>query len=82
MIFTQTFNQEEFFCRVNQLLDMKEATDELYKLANQDTLTGLWNRRFSSINLVPKAVPYIAMLDIDHFKSVNDTLAMMAETLH
>ncbi|ARC92976.1 diguanylate cyclase [Vibrio coralliilyticus] len=68
------FNQEEFFCRVNQLLDMKEATDELYKLANQDTLTGLWNRRFLfNQSCTEGSARYIAMLDIDHFKSVNDT---------
>ncbi|MCG9596596.1 diguanylate cyclase [Vibrio sp. Isolate25] len=68
------FNQEEFFCRVNQLLDMKEATDELYKLANQDTLTGLWNRRFLfSQSCTEGSARYIAMIDIDHFKAVNDT---------
>lgn len=33
------FNQEEFFCRVHQILDMKEATTELFRMANQDALT-------------------------------------------
>lgn len=68
------FNHEEFYCRVHQLLDMKEATDKLYRMANQDALTGLWNRRF----LFNQACSgcdkrSIAMLDIDHFKKVNDT---------
>lgn len=67
------FNQEEFFCRVHQILDMKEATTELFRMANQDALTGLWNRRF----LFGQACSgcekrSIAMLDIDFFKKVND----------
>jgi len=67
------FNQEEFFCRVHQILDMKEATTELFRMANQDALTGLWNRRF----LFGQACDgcekrNIAMLDIDFFKKVND----------
>lgn len=67
------FNQEEFFCRVHQILDMKEATTELFRMANQDALTGLWNRRF----LFGQACGgcekrNIAMLDIDFFKKVND----------
>ena len=68
------FNQEEFYCRVHQLLDIKEANNQLYRLANQDALTGLWNRRF----LFSQACGgcsnrNIAMMDIDHFKRVNDT---------
>ncbi|MCW8335149.1 diguanylate cyclase [Vibrio sp. SCSIO 43135] len=68
------FNQEEFFCRVHQILDMKEATNELFRMANQDALTGLWNRRFL-FNQVCNGCEKrnIAMLDIDHFKKVNDT---------
>ncbi|MGF1752396.1 response regulator [Vibrio makurazakiensis] len=68
------FNQEEFFCRVHQLLDMKEAASELYKMANEDALTGLWNRRFLfNQNCNSCELRSIAMLDIDHFKKVNDT---------
>ncbi|WP_165312123.1 GGDEF domain-containing response regulator [Vibrio ziniensis] len=67
------FNQEELFCRVNQLLNMQEATKELFKLANQDALTGLWNRRYL-FDTIGKNVAdrCIAMLDIDFFKKVND----------
>ncbi len=68
------FNQEEFFCRVHQILDMKEATNELYRMANQDALTGLWNRRYLfSQSCNSCELRHIAMLDIDHFKKVNDT---------
>ncbi|ANP65460.1 MULTISPECIES: response regulator [Vibrio] len=68
------FNQEEFFCRIHQLLDIKDATSELFKMANQDALTGLWNRRFLFEQPhVENAQRNIAMLDIDFFKQVNDT---------
>ncbi|MCL9782194.1 diguanylate cyclase [Vibrio sp. S4M6] len=68
------FNQEEFYCRVHQMLNMKEATDELYKMANQDVLTGLWNRRYLFEHDGEHCGDRnIAMLDIDFFKKVNDT---------
>nr|WP_194717266.1 diguanylate cyclase [Vibrio sp. S9_S30] len=69
------FNQEEFYCRVQHILDMKDATDELYHIANQDALTGLWNRRylFGENCLEPCLKRNIAMIDIDFFKKVNDT---------
>ncbi|WP_435248719.1 diguanylate cyclase [Vibrio sp. nBUS_14] len=68
------FNQEEFFCRIHQILDMKEATSELLRHANEDTLTGLWNRRYL-FNQLPTISQNrsIAMMDIDLFKKVNDT---------
>ena len=70
---TKPFNQEEFFCRVHQVLDMKEANSKLYRMANQDSLTGLWNRRYLFHHLDKKVVHQnIAMLDIDFFKKVND----------
>ncbi len=67
------FNQEELFCRVNQLLNMQEATKALFKLANQDALTELWNRRYLFDKIGKNtAKRCIAMLDIDFFKKVND----------
>ncbi|ELH7811183.1 diguanylate cyclase [Vibrio harveyi] len=67
------FNQEEFFCRVHQILDMKEATTDLFRMANQDSLTGLWNRRFLFGQTCDSDEQRnIAMLDIDFFKKVND----------
>lgn len=68
------FNPEEFYCRIHQILDIKEANTELYRIANQDTLTQLWNRKYlfnqkgyDSLN------SHVAMLDIDRFKKINDT---------
>ena len=69
------FNQEEFYCRIHHILNMKDTADKLYRLANQDALTGLWNRRyFFSQHNSNTAVEHknIAMLDIDFFKKVND----------
>lgn len=68
------FNQEEFYCRIHHMLNMKEATDELYKLANQDSLTGLWNRRYLFRHQTGQQDDRcVAMIDIDFFKKVNDT---------
>ncbi|WP_087024292.1 response regulator [Thaumasiovibrio subtropicus] len=67
------FNPEEFYCRIHQLLDIKEATSELYKLANQDALTNLWNRRYFFTHAEEASGYHIAMMDIDFFKSINDT---------
>lgn len=67
------FNQDEFYCRVNNLLNLKDSNDRMFHLANKDALTGLWNRRFffdhiyTTTNLIS-----IAMLDLDHFKKIND----------
>lgn len=68
------FNQEEFYCRIHHILNMKDNAKQLYKMANQDTLTGLWNRRYFFANTpTTKDKQNIAMIDIDHFKKVNDS---------
>lgn len=68
------FNQEELFCRINNMLEMKDIGDELYRMANQDSLTGLWNRRYLFENAsTSKENCNVAMLDIDYFKKINDT---------
>lgn len=48
-----------------------------YKLTYADALTGVWNRRAliqAMENLVPKQDDYLVIMDIDNFKSINDTL--------
>lgn len=70
------FNQEEFNCRIHHILNMKDTSDKLYRMANQDALTGLWNRRYffnHSCCYDEAEVRNIAMIDIDYFKKVNDT---------
>lgn len=78
---TKPFSKEEFFCRVNQNLEMIELFRKIRDSANRDYLTGLYNRRYffdigerfyenaRRNNLALSA----AMIDIDFFKSVNDS---------
>ncbi|MFC1237318.1 diguanylate cyclase [Vibrio sp. F74] len=67
------FNQEEFYCRIQNLLNMKDISDDMFKMANQDALTGLWNRRYLFSNADNnKEQRNVAMLDIDFFKRIND----------
>ena len=68
----------------NELVPVARAvwlSEETRRLASTDTLTGLWNRR-QGREYVEQAVAAsrryghalsVAMLDIDHFKSINDT---------
>ena len=78
---TKPFISEEFYCRVNQNLDMLEYIQTIKNYSNRDFLTGLHNRRylfdtgeklFAGRCRGDMALA-VAMLDIDHFKSVNDT---------
>lgn len=78
---TKPFQPEEFFCRITQTVDLIEKTQALVDAATRDFLTGLYNRRFffengeGKLNRARREGTNIALaiLDIDHFKSVNDT---------
>jgi len=71
---------EIFADRSDRALLLKEL-EELRKESLVDPLTGLGNRRFADISLASSArrleaegLPFgVLMLDIDHFKDVNDT---------
>ncbi|WP_305804977.1 diguanylate cyclase [Stenotrophomonas sp. YIM B06876] len=75
------FSREEFFCRVSQNVDQLELIGTLQDLATRDFLTGLPNRRSfleqSQRHLAqPQALDQevaVAMIDIDHFKHINDS---------
>ncbi|MBQ4798409.1 diguanylate cyclase [Pseudoalteromonas sp. MMG006] len=75
------FNSEEFYCRLSQNVDMLEQIATIKRQANTDYLTGLPNRRYffeeaeKSLKQIKdaKGNGALAMLDIDHFKSINDT---------
>ncbi|KAF1719716.1 diguanylate cyclase [Pseudoxanthomonas wuyuanensis] len=74
------FSREEFFCRVSQNIDQLELIGTLQDLATRDFLTGLPNRRCflqQSEELLPAmqqgAAVTAALIDIDHFKRINDT---------
>ena len=72
---------EEFYCRVNQNLEMLELVEQIRDSANRDYLTKLFNRRYLfdlgrslHANAVRHQTPLaVAMVDIDFFKKVNDT---------
>ncbi len=67
--------------------ELEEANRELEQASNTDPLTGLWNRRFLG-DFLEKEIPLLirkfqsgrnndwltfAMVDLDHFKKLNDT---------
>lgn len=65
-----------------RLKSLEAENQELWTLSYHDPLTGLYNRRYvnqAATHLVSRATRYketlhVLMLDIDHFKRVNDTL--------
>lgn len=72
----------ENLIRYKRLLDtVEKQREEMYYLAMHDQLTGLHNRHFivsQAVGRIKEAkrhgIPYsIILLDIDHFKKVNDT---------
>jgi len=73
------FSPEELYCRVMQAVETAEYIQAIEEAAFRDPLTGLHNRRHffnhaaSRIALHPERVALVAMLDIDHFKRINDT---------
>ena len=77
---------EEFYCRVTQNLDLIEQIRAIRESAVRDYLTGLYNRRYlfeageALFAQASRARTGLAavMLDIDHFKRVNDTYGHLA----
>jgi diguanylate cyclase (GGDEF)-like protein len=75
------FVNEEFNCRITQNIEILEHIDAVREASNKDYLTGLWNRRQffnlgktlyenakrGNLNIT------LAMIDIDHFKRINDS---------
>jgi len=78
---TKPFSKEEFSCRINNSIEALENLNIVTNHANRDFLTGLYNRRyfFTSMqdyiqDIRESAEKFaVAMIDIDHFKKVNDT---------
>ncbi len=78
---TKPFNLTELRVRVRSALRLHRLVEMLAERAQIDGLTGLWNRAYFDRRWseeVGKTTRHkrplaLAMLDIDHFKSVNDT---------
>ena len=78
---TKPFLPKELLARVKKELRIQSLIEKLEELASTDTLTKLYNRRFfyeSAIKTIEyakrnKHLLSLIMLDIDHFKRVNDT---------
>jgi diguanylate cyclase (GGDEF)-like protein len=76
------FTAEEFYCRVGQNLGIIEHIAALERASRTDHLTGLCNRRHffdTGTQWLQRAhrekTPLVAaMVDIDNFKKINDTL--------
>ena len=75
------FLTEEFYTRVTQNIELLEYIAQIKELAEKDYLTHLYNRRYV-FSAGPKLMAaqtrrgqgvVLAMLDIDHFKRINDT---------
>lgn len=69
---------EEFFCRIMQNVESLENIETIRKVANSDYLTGLPNRRYfftrvSASQQVKPKTQSLAIIDVDHFKNINDT---------
>jgi diguanylate cyclase (GGDEF)-like protein len=75
------FSKEEFSCRINNTIEALENLNIVTNHANRDFLTGLYNRRYFFSNMQDYMEDIenssekfaVAMIDIDHFKTVNDT---------
>ena len=73
------YSYEEFICRLNQNIDMLELIEANRDAAYRDFLTELYNRRYFFLAgeklhaaAAKNARLALAMIDIDHFKRIND----------
>ncbi len=82
MLTDENRNIEHFIGVIQDLSEIHEAHHKIEQLAYYDALTGLANRTFLHkrleylLNKSPTPLSYSALilLDIDHFKMINDTL--------
>lgn len=75
------FSYDELICRINQSIEHFENFETIKYTAYHDSLTSLYNRRFFFEQGIPwykKSITenkqmFATIIDIDNFKSVNDT---------
>ena len=83
---TKPFEPQELLARVGAALRAKRVRDEALEAAWHDPLTSLYSRRYLDQRLTDefrRSVRYdtpfsMVMIDIDHFKKINDTLGHAA----
>ncbi|GAA68628.1 diguanylate cyclase [Pseudoalteromonas arctica] len=76
---TKPFMNEEFHCRVLQTMEQLSLISDIKESAHRDHLTGLHNRRYfyqyaEKLLKSKNQKNTLALLDIDFFKNINDTL--------
>ncbi|ENN99406.1 MULTISPECIES: response regulator [Pseudoalteromonas] len=75
---TKPFMNEEFHCRVMQTMEQLSLIADIKESAYRDYLTGIYNRRYfyqyAEQLLKKQQQNTLALLDIDFFKNINDTL--------
>ncbi len=82
----KSFIKEEFYARVTQNIENLDMIRRLKDMAMRDHLTGLYNRRYFFVTAEKQindaktngGTFYVAMIDIDFFKKVNDTYGHQA----
>ena len=78
---TKPFSAAILRARVRTHIDLKQKTDQLKMLISKDGLTGISNRRYFDEAIEKewgrmrreKSPLSVVMVDIDHFKAINDT---------
>lgn len=75
---SKPLKKAEVIARVQTQLQIKTQIEKLEFLASRDSMTGIYNRRkfFELASLLFETTQnnlFISMIDIDHFKKINDT---------
>lgn len=80
------FESSELVARVRKVIESSDRASSLYRKATRDNLTGLLNREYFFEQLEQeirkserdRALFSVGIIDIDHFKNVNDTFGHQA----
>lgn len=83
---TKPFRHQELIARTRTHVELKQAKEKLLRMAITDELTGLVNRRYFMGRLLHEyerikryeTVFTLLMIDLDHFKNVNDSFGHQA----